>query len=106
MNTSYYFTVHNLERESDGYVYKAEWSYGGISTSPTTSTLNKGTVERGYGVAGVSTFARPSSLIPYADLTESQVIGWISTGIGTTSISDMKTEIDKHIDPNIGGTPW
>ena len=98
MNTSYYFTVHNLERESDGYVHKAEWSYGGISTT--------GTVERGYGVAGVSTFARPSSLIPYADLTESQVIGWISTGVGTTSISNMKTEIDKHIDPNIGGTPW
>jgi hypothetical protein len=98
MNTSYYFNISNLERESDGFVHSAEYYYAGISTTDG--------VERSYSVAGICTFTRPDTLVPYTDLTESQVSGWISTGVGTTSIAAMKTEIDKHIDPNIGGTPW
>ena len=98
MNTSYYFFISNLEHESDGFVHTAEYSYAGISTT--------NGVERGYGVAGICTFTRPDTLVPYKDLTESQVAGWIETGLGTTSMATMKVEIDKHIDPNIGGVPW
>ena len=98
MNTSYYFFISNLEHEPDGFVHTAEYSYAGISTT--------NGVERGYGVAGICTFTRPDTLIPYKDLTESQVAGWIETGLGTTSMATMKVEIDKHIDPNIGGLPW
>ena len=57
-------------------------------------------------MTGIVTFTRPESLIPYNDLTESQVIGWIQTGIGSTEISVMQTELGKFIDPDIGGTPW
>jgi len=98
MNTSYYFSIFNLEHESDGFVHTAEYSYAGISTTDG--------VERCWGVAGICTFTRPDTLVPYTDLTQPQVAGWIATGIGTTSFTSMKTEIDKHIDPNIGGTPW
>ena len=98
MNTSYYFSIYNLERESDGFVHSADYHYAGISTTDG--------LERGYSVAGICTFTRPDTLVPYKDLTQPQVAGWIATGIGTTSIAAMKIEIDKHIDPNIGGTPW
>ena len=77
----------------------------GVTTTSAGISTTDG-VERGYGVAGICTFTRPETLVPYNDLTESQVAGWIATGIGTTSIATMKVEIDKHIDPNIGGTPW
>ena len=98
MNTSYYFNIYNLEHESDGFVHTAEYAYVGISTTSG--------VERNFSVAGICTFTRPDTLVPYKDLTEPQVAGWIATGIGTTSIATMKVEIDKHIDPNIGGFPW
>ena len=98
MNTSYTFKVENLERESDGFVHTAFYTYTGVSTT--------GTSMKTHSLAGICTFSRPDSLVPYTDLTESQVIGWIQTGIGTTAIEALQTDINQFIDPNIGGTPW
>ena len=98
MNTSYTFKVENLERESDGFVHTAVYTYTGVSTT--------GTSVKTHSLAGICTFSRPDSLVPYTDLTESQVIGWIQTGIGTTAIEALQTDINQFIDPNIGGTPW
>ena len=98
MNTSYTFKVENLERESDGFVHTAFYTYTGVSTT--------GTSVKTHSLAGICTFSRPDSLVPYTDLTESQVIGWIQTGIGTTAIEALQTDINQFIDPNIGGTPW
>ena len=98
MNTSYTFKVENLLRESDGYVHTAYYTYTGVSTT--------GASVKTYSTTGICTFSRPDSLVPYTDLTESQVIGWIQTGIGTTAIEALQTDINQFIDPNIGGTPW
>ena len=95
---SYSFKVENLQRETDGYVHTANYVYTGVSTT--------GSLTKEHSVTGIVTFTRPESLIPYNDLTESQVIGWIQTGIGSTEISVMQTELGKFIDPDIGGTPW
>ena len=98
MNTSYTFKVENLVRESDGYVHTAYYTYTGVSTT--------GASVKTYSTTGICTFSRPDSLVPYNDLTESQVIGWIQTGIGSTQISVMQSDLDQYIDPNIIGTPW
>ena len=98
MNTSYTFKVGILLRESDGYVHTAYYTYTGVSTT--------GASVKTYSTTGICTFSRPDSLVPYTDLTESQVIGWIQTGIGTTAIEALQTDINQFIDPNIGGTPW
>ena len=95
---SYSFKVENLQRETDGYVHTANYVYTGVSTT--------GSLTKEHSVTGIVTFTRPESLIPYNDLTESQVIGWIQTGIGSTEISVMQTELGKFIDPDIGGTSW
>ena len=98
MNTSYTFKVENLVRESDGYVNTAYYTYTGVSTI--------GASVKTHSLTGICTFSRPDSLVPYNDLTESQVIGWIQTGIGSTQISVMQSDLDQYIDPNIIGTPW
>ena len=98
MNTSYTFKVGNLIRESDGYVHTAYYTYTGVSTT--------GSSVKTHILTGICTFSRPDSLVPYNDLTESQVIGWIQTGIGSTQISVMQSDLDQYIDPNIIGTPW
>ena len=93
MNTSYTFKVENLLRESDGYVHTAYYTYTGVSTT--------GASVKTYSTTGICTFSRPDSLVPYTDLTESQVIGWIQTGIGSTQISVMQSDLDQYMDPNI-----
>lgn len=98
MNTSYTFKVDNLIRESDGYVNTAYYTYTGVSTV--------GASVKEWSTSGICTFSRPDSLVPYTDLTESQVIGWIQTGIGTTAIELLQADISQYIDPNVGGTPW
>jgi hypothetical protein len=98
MNTSYTFKVENLERESDGFVHTAFYTYTGVSTT--------GTSVKTHSLAGICTFSRPDSLVPYTDLTESQLIGWIQTGIGSSAIESLQEDLNRYIDPNIGGTPW
>ena len=98
MNTSYTFKVENLERESDGFVHTAVYTYTGVSTT--------GTSMKTHSLAGICTFSRPDSLVPYTDLTESQIIGWIQTGIGSSAIESLQEDLNRYIDPNIGGTPW
>ena len=98
MNTSYTFKVENLERESDGFVHTAVYTYTGVSTT--------GASVKTYSTTGICTFSRPDSLVPYTDLTESQIIGWIQTGIGSSAIESLQEDLNRYIDPNIGGTPW
>ena len=98
MNTSYTFRIDNLERESDGFVHTAFYTYTGVSTT--------GTSVKTHSLAGICTFSRPDSLVPYTDLTESQLIGWIQTGIGSSAIESLQEDLNRYIDPNIGGTPW
>ena len=98
MNTSYTFKVENLERESDGFVHTAVYTYTGVSTTGSSMMT--------HSLAGICTFSRPDSLVPYTDLTESQLIGWIQTGIGSTGIESLQQDLNRYIDPNIGVTPW
>ena len=102
MNTSYTFKVENLERESDGFVHTAVYTYTGVSTTGIGSASSVMT----HSLAGICTFSRPDTLVPYTDLTESQLIGWIQTGIGSSAIESLQEDLNRYIDPNIGGTPW
>ena len=92
--------VNTLQRElADGYVNKVIYRVKG--TDGTYETRVTGEVE----------LEKPETLIPYKDLTQDTVIGWVKTKLGTESI----TKIEKAIDDNITlqktpvhgvGTPW
>ena len=92
--------VNTLQRElADGYVNKVIYRVNG--TDGTYSTRATGEVD----------LEKPDTLIPYKDLTQETVIGWVKAKLG----SDSVTEIEKAIDDNITlqktpvhgvGTPW
>ena len=92
--------VNTLQRElADGYVNKVIYRVNG--TDGTYSTRATGEVD----------LEKPETLIPYKDLTQETVIGWVKAKLGTESV----TEIEKAIDDNITlqktpvhgvGTPW
>ena len=92
--------VNTLQRElADGYVNKVIYRVKG--TDGTYETRVTGEVD----------LEKPETLIPYKDLTQDTVIGWVKAKLG----SDSVTQIEKAIDDNITlqktpvhgvGTPW
>lgn len=100
-NTTFTWRISNLERQtSDGCVLTAHY----------TVEACDGTHKAGaYGSVG---FEPPEeSLIPYEDLTEEMVLGWVKDKLGEESIKNVKAALQRQIDeqkaPSVaGGTPW
>ena len=92
--------VNTLQRElADGYVNKVIYRVNG--TDGTYSTRATGEVD----------LEKPDTLIPYKDLTQETVIGWVKAKLGAESVTDIEKAIDDNITlqktPVHGvGTPW
>jgi hypothetical protein len=92
--------VNTLQRElADGYVNKVIYRVNG--TDGTYSTRATGEVD----------LEKPDTLIPYKDLTQETVIGWVKAKLGSDSVTQIETAIDDNITlqktPVHGvGTPW
>jgi hypothetical protein len=92
--------IANLERETaDGFVYTAHY----------TIDAHDGTYSAGaYGSIG---FQRPENLIPYADLTEEEVINWVKEALGPDKILEIEQALQNQIDQqrnptSANGVPW
>ena len=93
--------INTLERElADGYVKKVIYRVKGIDGS-----------EEKARATGEVDLERPETLIPYKDLTEDTVIGWVKTKLGTEQV----TAIEKSLTDEIAlintpvtatGKPW
>ena len=101
MATTFTWKIAQLERETaDGYVFTAHY----------TVDANDGTYNAGaYGSVG---FERPDNLIPFADLTEDLVIGWVKEALGgdekvTEIEAALQAQIDEQRAPSkAAGVPW
>ena len=101
MATTFTWGVNTLERETaDGFVFTAHY----------TVNANDGTYSAGaYGSIG---FERPDSLIPYADLTLDQVIGWVKTALGgDEKVAEIEAALQSQLDEQrapskANGVPW
>ena len=99
--TTFTWAIAELERETaDGYVFTAHY----------TVAANDGTyASSAYGSVG---FERPETLVPFADLTEEQVIGWVKEALGgdekVTEIQDaLQAQLDEQRTPSkANGKPW
>jgi hypothetical protein len=97
------FTWHiaQLERETaDGYVFTAHY----------TVDANDGTYSAGaYGSIG---FERPEDdMIPFADLTEEIVIGWVKDKFGDEKVAEVEAALQAQLDEQRNptkaqGVPW
>jgi hypothetical protein len=100
MATTFTWHIANLERETDD---------GFVMTAHYTVTAEDGTYSSGaYGSLG---FERPDKLIPYADLTEEMVIGWVKDAFGAEKVTEILTALQAQLDEQrhpskASGMPW
>ena len=101
--------IDNLNRElSDGYVNTAAYHVNGVDGSHSFKVENE--VE----------LPKPDTLVPYADLTESQVVGWVKARIGEIQALNPDNEptvaeIEAYVEAGVNekktpisgvGKPW
>jgi len=100
-DTVFTWKIAQLERETaDGYVFTAHY----------TVDANDGTYNAGaYGSVG---FERPDNLIPFADLTEDVVVGWVKEALGgDEKVAEIQAALqaqldEKHAPTKAAGVPW
>ena len=96
------FKIANLDRDTaDGFVTTAHWT-----ASKTVEGFSAGS----YGTVGF-TKEDGVNLIPYADLTEATVIGWVEASLGDETLAAMEATMDALIaeqqaPSKATGIPW
>jgi hypothetical protein len=101
MKFNWYIDAVN-HRESTGLVLEASWRVVGEDGGDETA---------GYGSV-ILQGGSPDEpgFIPYEDLTESIVLGWVKTYLGDEKISEIEAGIEARYlnkkDPVVSGAPW
>ena len=100
MATTVTWKIANLERETeDGFVFTAHY----------TVNADDGTYTSGaYGSIG---FERPDNLIPFSQLTEETVVGWVKEKFGEEKVTEIEAALQSQIDEQkrptkAAGVPW
>ena len=101
MATEFTWNVSQLERKtSDGYVFTVHYTVNAKDDTYSTGA---------YGSLGLE---RPEGdLIPYADLTEEIVIGWVKDNFGYEKVAEIEAALqaqldEKHSPTKAAGVPW
>ena len=93
--------INTLERElADGYVKKVIYRVKGIDGS-----------EEKARATGQVDLEKPETLIPYNKLTESTVLGWVKTKLGTDKVAAIEKSLEDEIElintpVEATGNPW
>lgn len=101
MTTTFTWRIANLEHLlADGFVFTAHYVILAEDDAYSSSA---------YGSVG---FEKPDNLIPYADLTEELVIGWVQEALGgDEKVAEIEAALQQRIDEQrtptqSGGVPW
>jgi hypothetical protein len=99
--TTFTWKISNLEHLlEDGFVFTAHYVILAEDGTYNSSA---------YGSVG---FEKPDNLIPYADLTEELVIGWVQEALGgDEKVAEIEAALQQRIDEQrtptqAGGLPW
>ena len=94
------WTISTLERElSDGGVIVAHWRCTASDGDYSASS---------YGTAGFTADPTAEGFVPYEDLTEADVLGWVWDSVdkdATEAALQAKIDADKN-PTSATGTPW
>ena len=97
--TTYLWTIQQMDRLTvDGFVVTVHYN-----VSATDGTYNAST----YGTVGYQ--EQPGeTFIPYDDLTEAIVVGWVQNSLGQSTVeASLQSQIDAQINPvQESGLPW
>jgi len=100
MTTTFTWAIAQLERETaDGFVFTGHY------------TINAADGVYSAGAYGSVGFERPDNLIPYDDLTEDMVVGWIKEKLGEEQVTQVEEALQAQLDEKraptkASGTPW
>jgi len=95
------WTITQMDRNTtDGFVTTVHWTASQTDGEYTAST---------YATAGFSEVE--GSMIPYADLTEETVIGWVKASLGTEGVAAVDAVLAANIASQkapvqASGLPW
>lgn len=103
MATTYTWAVANLERHTaDGIVYTVHYT-----VSAEDGTYNAGA----YGSIGLEAPAEGDTPVPFADLTEEIVVGWVHDSLTAEKVAEVEAALqaqldEQHAPSKASGTPW
>jgi hypothetical protein len=96
-------TAYPTYESQTDVVYTVHWVLNG-----TDGNGHNGSV---YGTVGL-TYTAGTPFTPFAQLTESQVQGWVTSALGATQVSALEANIDQQIQQQVTPTsvnltpPW
>lgn len=94
----YTWTIAQMERKtSDGFVITVHYRVTAVDGEYTAST---------YGTVGYT--QESETFIPFADLTEATVVGWVKDSLGEETVQEaLASQIEAEKFPTqISGMPW
>ena len=94
----YTYTIAQLERNtSDDFVVTVHYRVNAVDGDYTAST---------YGTCSYT--QEGDTFIPFADLTEATVVGWVKESLGEDTVQDaLASQIEAQKAPvSIAGMPW
>jgi len=102
MATEFTWNILNLERHTaDGVVFTVHY----------TVNAEDGTYSAGaYGSVGLEA-PEPDSMIPFDNLTEEIVVGWVKDKFGDEKVAEIEAALqaqidEKHAPTKAAGVPW
>ena len=101
MAITYTWSISNMEHEiSDGAVIIAHWYCLGTEAD--------GNSARSYGTTSYTPDPSAAGFIPYADLTEEIVLGWVHGSVDKDATeAAIASKIDAMVNPTTAdGVPW
>ena len=100
MAIEYTWTIAQCEHEvATGGITVAHWRVSAVDGDYTASA---------YGTAGFTPDPTDPAFIPYADLTEADVLGWVWGSVDTDETeANLAAQIDAQKNPtSASGVPW
>jgi hypothetical protein len=103
------WAIAQLEHEiEDGFVFTVHYTVSAVS-----DVVKPGEEETFYsaGAYGSIGFQRPDNLIPYENLTEEIVVGWVKEEFGEEKVDEIEAALAASIESQIhptseSGVPW
>ena len=131
MATTFTYKIADLDRETkDGYVNTAHYTINAEDGTYSAGVYGSLGLERAYDVEPVEAkdavldadgkVVTPavaavtgvlSALVPFADLTEATVVGWVKDKLGADKVTEIETALQAQLDEQTAptkaqGLPW